>query len=102
MAVPGPPELGRGVVVLPGVTPPSPWKDSLRVVVDQSALREPDAVLTTLQHAWFERRPVVVELGIDPSDLLERETFGGPVHDLSPHFEFRPGAAALPRVGQQL
>ncbi len=88
MAVPGPPELGRGVVVLPGVTPPGPWKESQRVVVDQCALGEPDAVLATLQHAWLERRPVVVELGIDPRDLLERETFRGPVHDLSPHFEF--------------
>jgi DNA helicase-2/ATP-dependent DNA helicase PcrA len=70
------------------MTPAGPWRGSPRVVVDQPALLEPGAVLATLQRAWFERHPVVVELGIDPKELLERETCRGPVHDLSPRFEF--------------
>ena len=88
MAVPGPPELGRGVVVLHGAAPPAPWEGCPKVVVDQKVLEDPSAALATLQEAWFARQPVVVELAVDSKALQERETCPLPVHDLSPRFEF--------------
>jgi hypothetical protein len=86
--MPGPPELGRGVVVLPGVAPPEPWKGSTRILIDQETLTDPVAALETLHRAWFERRPVVVELAIDSTALREPEVCHQAVHDLSPRFEF--------------
>jgi DNA helicase-2/ATP-dependent DNA helicase PcrA len=88
MAAPGPPELGRGVVVLPGMAVPTPWEGCPRVVIDQGSLEQSETVLATLQQAWFERRPVVVELAVDSKALQERETCRRPVHDLSPRFDF--------------
>jgi DNA helicase II / ATP-dependent DNA helicase PcrA len=88
MAVPGPPELGRGVVVLPRAVPPAPWDGCPRVVIDHSVLDDPAAALATLQDAWFARRPLVVELAVDSKVLQERESSMLPVHDLSPRFEF--------------
>src|SRR5271157_2861247 len=88
MATPGPPELGRGVVVLPGIAPPEPWKECARLVVDHGTLTDPVATLDTLHRAWFERRPVVVELAADPKALRDPEVCHRPVYDLSPRFEF--------------
>ena len=68
MTMPGPPELGRGVVVLPGVAPPEPWKGCPRLVVAPETLTDPAAALEALHRAWFDRRPVVVELAVDPTD----------------------------------
>ena len=88
MAAPGPLELGRGVVVLSGVAPPSPWAGCPTVIIDQQVLQEPSAALATLQQSWSERRSLVVELAVDSKHLQERETCRLPVHDLSPRFEF--------------
>ena len=77
MTVPGPRELGRGVVVLGGMGPPQPWNDRPRVLVGKGALEDPGPTVSTLQRAWGERQPVVVELGVDPKDLQERETYRG-------------------------
>jgi DNA helicase II / ATP-dependent DNA helicase PcrA len=88
MAAPGPIELGRGVVVLRGMGPPGPWDGCPRVVVDQQVLEEPGAALGTLQQAWLERQPLVVELAVASKALQEREICSLPVHDLSPQFEF--------------
>ena len=88
MPVPGPPELGRGVVVLTGAAPPDPWDGCPRVVIDQKTLQDPGAALATLQEAWLARHPVVVELAVDTKDLQERETCRLPVYDLSSRFEF--------------
>lgn len=88
MTNPGPPELGRGVVVLPGMAPPAPWEGCPRLVVGPETLAGPDAALEALQRAWFERRPVVVELAVDPTSLRAPEVCHQPVYDLSPRFEF--------------
>ena len=87
MTVPGPPELGRGVVVLPGQDPPGPWAGCPRVVVGDGEVAAPSEVVETLHAAWLARRPVVVELAADPAALREPETYHGPVHALSPRFE---------------
>src|SRR5271157_4745728 len=88
MAMPGPPELGRGVVVLPGVAPPEPWKNCPRLRIGHETLTDPVPALETLFQAWFERRPVVVEVAADPEALREPEVCHRPVYDLSPRFEF--------------
>lgn len=42
-----------------------------------------------LDAAWRARRPVVVELAMEPDELKERETWVGDVYELTPEFEFR-------------
>jgi DNA helicase-2/ATP-dependent DNA helicase PcrA len=86
--MPGPPELGRGVVVAAGADPPDPWHACPRLVVEPETLSDPVRALEILHRAWFERMPVVVELALDPSELREPEVCHRPVYDLSPRFEF--------------
>ena len=88
MATPGPSELGRGVVVLPGVPAPEPWKNITRIRVGDETLADPTVALETLHRAWFERRPVVVELAADPRALRQPQRCDRPVYELSPRFEF--------------
>ena len=61
--------MGRGVVVLPGDEPPLNWASCPRVVIDDASLEDPGAVAEELHGYWFDRRPVVVELGADPAAL---------------------------------
>ncbi len=88
MALPGPPELGRGVVVSPEMRAPEPWSRCPRLSIRPETLDDPGTAVTRLQQAWFSREPVVVELAITAQELQERETNPGPVHDLDPRFEF--------------
>ena len=107
MTSPVPPELGRGVVVLPGAELPGPdlpgagplgdgpsfpwdlaWDLAPRVTVGPAELRDPAGVLEVLHPAWLGRHPVVVELGVDPEELRAPERYVGPVHALAPDFEF--------------
>ena len=88
MTTPGPPELGRGVVVLPGMASPAAWEGCPRLVVGPETLADPDAALETLHGAWFARRPVIVELAVDPQSLRAPEVCQQPVYDLIPRFEF--------------
>ena len=81
-------ELGRGVVVLPGDEPPLSWASCPRVVIDDASLEDPGAVAEELHGYWFDRRPVVVELGADPAALRAAEVCERPVYELTPHFEF--------------
>ena len=81
-------ELGRGVVVLPGGEPPLSWASCPRVVIDDASLKDPGAVAGELHGYWFDRRPVVVELGADPAALRAAEVCERPVYELTPHFEF--------------
>ncbi len=67
MSAPGPLVLGRGVVISLGEAPPDPWSDAPRVVVDAAAVADPAAVVATLHDHWAARRPVVVELAVDPT-----------------------------------
>jgi DNA helicase-2/ATP-dependent DNA helicase PcrA len=45
-------------------------------------------VAEVLHGYWFARRPVVVELAVDPAALRAPEHCGRPVYELTPHFEF--------------
>jgi DNA helicase II / ATP-dependent DNA helicase PcrA len=88
MSLPGPPELGRSVVVATDMNPPEPWARCPRISIRSQTLTDPGAALARLGHAWFAREPVVVELGVSSQELQDRETCLLPVHDLDPHFEF--------------
>ena len=68
---PGPGPFGRSVVVASGEPVPPGWSDAPVVVVDEATLAAPADVVATLHAAWAERRPVVVELGIDPARFRE-------------------------------
>ena len=45
MAAPGPLELGRGVVVLPGTPTPGPWTGCPRVVIDGQVINPGDILV---------------------------------------------------------
>jgi DNA helicase-2/ATP-dependent DNA helicase PcrA len=58
------------------------------VVVGEAAVDGPGPVVGVLHQAWLDRQPVVVELGADPDALRVPERYEGPVHELTPGFEF--------------
>lgn len=62
----GPLALGRGVVVLTGVTVPQPWADAPVVTIDEAVLADPRAVVDRLHRLWVARSPYVVALAVDP------------------------------------
>ena len=78
-----PPALGRGLVVLAGGETPAGWQGVPRLRVDDEAASGP------LHEAWSQRRPVVVELGVDAGDLKVPETESRPPYEVGPGFTFR-------------
>ena len=58
------------------------------MLVGDTELGAPGAVVADLHQAWLERRPLVVELAADPGALRAPQRHDGPVHDLTPAFEF--------------
>jgi DNA helicase-2/ATP-dependent DNA helicase PcrA len=83
-----PTELGRGVVVLPGVEPPTAWALSPRVLIDDASLDEPGPAVEELHGYWCNRQPVVIELGADPAALRAPERCHRAIYELMPDFEF--------------
>jgi len=88
MTYPGPEALGRSVVVGRGADAPDAWADAPRVVVGPEELARPEPAVAILHAAWLDRRPVVVELAIDPDELRAAERYTGPVHAIGPDFTF--------------
>ena len=77
--VPGAAPLGRGVVVGEDQPAPSPWAGAACLVVDELALAGPAELVAALHEAWAARRPVVIEMRVDPVQ------FRVPVdHDVEP------------------
>ena len=74
-------DLGRGVVVVPGAEPPAGWEGAPRIRVDD------ETAAGALHEAWSQRRPVVVELGIDAGELKQPETDARPPYVLGPGFD---------------
>jgi DNA helicase-2/ATP-dependent DNA helicase PcrA len=74
--------------VEPGSPVPHPWAHCPRLTVGPEELASPTAAVATLHQAWMERRPMVVELAVGSDQLRAPETFDGPVHSLTPDFEF--------------
>lgn len=86
---PGPPELGRGVVVLPGQDAPTGFPaDAPRIVVDDVVLAHPEPAVAALHHHWVTRTPVVIELAADNAAMRAPETDDRPPWDLPHGFTF--------------
>ncbi len=77
-----PAALGRGLVVRPGADVPPAWGGVGRIRVDDDSAADP------LHEAWSQRRPVVIELGIDAAELKAPETSSRPPYELGPGFDF--------------
>ncbi|HEX2119033.1 MAG TPA: ATP-dependent DNA helicase UvrD2 [Acidimicrobiales bacterium] len=77
-----PAALGRGLVLLPGGAVPAGWEDVPRLRVEGEDAAGP------LHEAWSRRRPVVVELAVDPAELKQPQTDSRPPYELGPGFEF--------------
>lgn len=87
-AFPGPPWLGRGAVVHPGQDVPEPLDGAPRVRVEGATLDDPEPAVAALRAAWAQRRPVVVELGVDAEALTQPEVERRAPHELDPDFFF--------------
>ncbi len=87
MTTPGPPSLGRGVVVASGAPVPRPWVHCPRITVGEAELASPGPVTDRLHRAWTARQAVVVELGVDDATLREPERYTGEPYLLDPTFE---------------
>jgi DNA helicase-2/ATP-dependent DNA helicase PcrA len=87
VALPGPPELGRAVIVGAGAPAPSAWAGAERVVIDDAALADPAAVVAALHVTWSERTPIVIELAVDPGRFRAPEAHHDPVWLLGAGFE---------------
>ena len=77
---PGPPGLGRGVVVAPGAQAPRGFEDAPRLVVDDEVAAHPAHAAAWLHHRWLRRQPVVIELATDNDALREPEAEDRPPH----------------------
>jgi DNA helicase-2/ATP-dependent DNA helicase PcrA len=76
MTAPGPPGLGRGVIVNVGDPVPAAWAGAPVVTIDRAVLDQIDAapgdrsdVVDALHAHWASRTPVVVALGVDPAEF---------------------------------
>jgi len=101
VASPGPEELGRGVVVLPGQQPPAPWASVPKVLLGQpsSRSRRPWSRPSTGRGWpagawWWSSRPIPGRCG-RPSAASSPST-------RSSRRSSSPRAPAVPRLGQQL
>ncbi|HEX4868628.1 MAG TPA: ATP-dependent DNA helicase UvrD2 [Acidimicrobiales bacterium] len=79
MPAPGPPELGRSVIVAAGAEAPDGWAGAPRLLVDEAALADPAAVVDALHRAWSERRPVVIEMAVDAARFRAPRSFDAPL-----------------------
>ncbi len=66
---PGPPALGRGVIIAPNNRPPRSFEAVPRYRLDDEVLTQPAPLTTVLHHHWLRREPVVIELAVDPKQL---------------------------------
>ena len=87
MLIPGPPALGRGLVIVAGGDVPAPWAGAPRVLVDEGAIADPPGVVDVLHGHWAARRPVVVELAVDPARFRRPASVEAEPWSLGPAFE---------------
>ena len=87
MTAPGPPALGRGVVVGPDQAVPAAWAEAAQVVVDEAALAEPAAAVEALHAAWAGRTPVAVRLDVDPTRFRQPVAYDPDPLRAGPSFE---------------
>ena len=57
------------------------------MVVGQTSLAEPGSTVASLHAAWADRRPIVIELGVETDQLRARQRCAKPPYELTPAFE---------------
>lgn len=87
MPAPGPPSLGRAVIVGTGMSAPAGWEAAERVVVDEDVLRAPADAVGRLHRAWASRTPIVIEAAVDPAAYRNPVAYAPPLWQLGPGFE---------------
>ncbi|MGD2042953.1 MAG: ATP-dependent helicase, partial [Acidimicrobiia bacterium] len=91
MTAPGPPQLGRSVVVGPGEAPPGPWAGAERVRIDSTILADVSRLAVTvadLQRNYVARIPTVFELVVDAGELSGAERTDAHPYELGADFTF--------------
>lgn len=92
VTAPGPPQLGRSVVVGPGEAPPGPWAGAARVRIDRALLDETPprlaATVADLQRQYVARIPTVFELAVDADELSRVERAEAHPYELGAEFTF--------------
>lgn len=86
---PGPPSLGRGLVVEAGDPLPAAAADWPTLTLDATVLGDPSEALSILDGWWRERVASVVWLAVPFADLKAPESTTVPPHSLDPSFEFQ-------------
>lgn len=84
---PAPPVLGRGVVVMAGDPIPPEWSGVDMVEIDQSVLADPGPTVTALHHAWVNREPFVIVLGVNADEFRAPESITDEPWQLGARFE---------------
>ena len=79
--------LGRAVIVTAGAAPPPAWRGADHVLVDDAALADPAAVVASLHQAWSERRPIRIDLAVDPARFRAPDTLPDHLWRLGPGVE---------------
>ncbi len=86
-AAAGPDALGRNIIVAGNSPVPEPWREATRLLIDDSAVRQPAAAIDQLRRAAATRQRLVIELAVDfekePASVERRAP-----HELSPSFAF--------------
>ena len=91
MTLPGPPELGRSVVVSTEAEPPTAWSGADRYRIDSALLQDRDRleeVVQDLQRRYVNRIPSVFELVVEPGELNSAELTDAPPYELGGRFTF--------------
>lgn len=83
-----PENLGRGIVVAPGVKVPKQWRKLAPFRIDRAVLARPQKAVETLHRHWVRRIPLVVELQVAAGELKESESCWSEPYLLDPSFEF--------------
>ncbi|MGH9300015.1 MAG: UvrD-helicase domain-containing protein, partial [Acidimicrobiales bacterium] len=85
---PGPPELGRGIVVLAEDPVPSEAASWPRFVLDEASVSKPRPLAEVLHAHWLARTPFVLELRADPEILREAERCELPPYEVDAGHDF--------------
>lgn len=85
--MPGPAALGRGLVVGADGSVPTPWAEAPVVHIGPAVLADPGPTVASLHASWATRRPVVVELAVDPARFREPEAWPVEPWTLAPEHE---------------
>ncbi|HEX9854870.1 MAG TPA: ATP-dependent DNA helicase UvrD2 [Acidimicrobiia bacterium] len=91
MVLPGPPLLGRGVVVRAGAPVPSAWRGLDLVRLDAQSISDDERLgdlVDGLHRRWVASQPVVVEWDVADDTLAVDEQYDGPVWRLDASFLF--------------